>query len=454
MKSLMRIYIRSLITCFLLFAAFILVQMGIAAVVAGRIYNREVPGRYFIQNIYEALGTGGEEALLDEMGASFAMLLDDEGNLVWSKDLPGELAHSYTSSQIASFSRWYLEDYPVSVWGGEKGLLVVGHPKGSVWNYSIHQNMRELKGLLTFLCLGAAATFLGILLLFFISGFRYYRRMRILGEGIEMLAAGEPVCLPETGQIRETAKALNTASRRLMSQRQALDKRDEARTQWIQGVSHDIRTPLSLIMGYADMLQTQMGKEEPAGRMAAMIRQQSLRIRNLVEDLNIVSRLEYGRQPLRLAEVSPAALLRQVLADILNTVENEAAYPIAIEISPAFGRVRTAGDENLLFRAFYNILSNSIRHNEEGCRLTVQAYMEGDTPVICFSDDGAGIPEAICRYLNEGISPGEDVHLMGLRIVRQIIISHGWTIRAENAGLCIRIQLSSVRTEQGSENVP
>ena len=454
MKSLMRIYIRSLVTCFLLFAAFILVQMGIAAVVAGRIYNREVPGRYFIQNIYEALGTGGEEALLDEMGAAFAMLLDDEGNLVWSKDLPGELSHSYTSSQIASFSRWYLEDYPVSVWGGEKGLLVVGHPKGSVWNYSIHQNMRELKGLLTFLGLGAATTFFGILLLFFISGFRYYRRMRILGEGIEMLAAGEPVSLPETGQIRETAKALNTASRRLMSQRQALDKRDEARTQWIQGVSHDIRTPLSLIMGYADMLQTQMGKEEPAGRMAAMIRQQSLRIRNLVEDLNIVSRLEYGRQPLRLAEVSPAALLRQVLADILNTVENEAAYPIAIEISPAFGRVRTAGDENLLFRAFYNILSNSIRHNEEGCRLTVQAYMEGDTPVICFSDDGAGIPEAICRYLNEGISPGEDVHLMGLRIVRQIIISHGWTIRAENAGLCIRIQLSSVRTEQGSENVP
>ena len=454
MKSLMRIYIHSLVTCFLLFAVFLLVQMGIAAVVAGRIYNREVPGRYFIQNIYEALGTGGEEALLDEMGAAFAMLLDDEGNLVWSKDLPGELAHSYTSSQIASFSRWYLEDYPVSVWGGEKGLLVVGHPKGSVWNYSIHQNMRELKGLLTFLCLGAATTFFGILLLFFISGFRYYRRMRILGEGIEMLAAGEPVSLPETGQIRETAKALNTASRRLLSQRQALDKRDEARTQWIQGVSHDIRTPLSLIMGYADMLQTQVGKEEPAGRMAAMIRQQSLRIRNLVEDLNIVSRLEYGRQPLRLAEISPAALLRQVLADLLNTVENEAAYPIAIEISPAFGRVRTAGDENLLFRAFYNILSNSIRHNEEGCRLTVQAYMEGDTPVICFSDDGAGIPEAICRYLNEGISPGEDVHLMGLRIVRQIIISHGWTIRAENAGLCIQIQLSSVRTEQGSENVP
>ena len=454
MKSLMRIYIHSLVTCFLLFAVFLLVQMGIAAVVAGRIYNREVPGRYFIQNIYEALGTGGEEALLDEMGAAFAMLLDDEGNLVWSKDLPGELSHSYTSSQIASFSRWYLEDYPVSVWGGEKGLLVVGHPKGSVWNYSIHQNMRELKGLLTFLCLGAATTFFGILLLFFISGFRYYRRMRILGEGIEMLAAGEPVSLPETGQIRETAKALNTASRRLLSQRQALDKRDEARTQWIQGVSHDIRTPLSLIMGYADMLQTQVGKEEPAGRMAAMIRQQSLRIRNLVEDLNIVSRLEYGRQPLRLAEISPAALLRQVLADLLNTVENEAAYPIAIEISPAFGRVRTAGDENLLFRAFYNILSNSIRHNEEGCRLTVQAYMEGDTPVICFSDDGAGIPEAICRYLNEGISPGEDVHLMGLRIVRQIIISHGWTIRAENAGLCIQIQLSSVRTEQGSENVP
>ena len=76
------------------------------------------------------------------MNAAFAMLLNEEGCPVWSYNLPESLEHSYSINQVASFSRWYLADYPVSVWGDEIGLLVIGYPKGSVWNYYIHLDMK------------------------------------------------------------------------------------------------------------------------------------------------------------------------------------------------------------------------------------------------------------------------------------------------------------------------
>ena len=52
-------------------------------------------------------------------------LLDESGTVVWGRDLPEELPRSYTSAQVASFSRWYLQDYPVKVWSREDGALMV-----------------------------------------------------------------------------------------------------------------------------------------------------------------------------------------------------------------------------------------------------------------------------------------------------------------------------------------
>ena len=56
---------------------------------------------------------------------AWAMLLDENGNVVWQQDLPEDLPRSYTSADIASFSRWYLDSYPVKIWAREAGSLMV-----------------------------------------------------------------------------------------------------------------------------------------------------------------------------------------------------------------------------------------------------------------------------------------------------------------------------------------
>ena len=115
---------------------------------------------------------------------------------------------------------------------------------------------------------------------------------------------------------------------------------------------------------------------------------------------------------------------------------------MSICIEPGFETFSLEADEQLLFRAFRNILGNSVRHNEDGCSLGVRAWMKDSRPHVQFYDNGRGIPPAICHYLNGGQMPEENVHLMGLRIVRQIIGAHGGTIctREDGHGIEIRFQ--------------
>lgn len=130
--------------------------------------------------------------------------------------------------------------------------------------------------------------------------------MHPIAKGIEQLADRQPLALREKGVSSELASKLNKTSHVLEEQSRMLAKRDEARTEWISGVSHDIRTPLSLIVGYADRMaySESLGKEEQA--MARTICRQSMIIRQLIEDLNLTSKLAYDSQPLYKAECSPA----------------------------------------------------------------------------------------------------------------------------------------------------
>lgn len=451
MKSLMKIYVQYIAAALAAILAFIVLQLVILGTVTAKIYgDSNNYGKYSITQVYDKLsaadisaarGQTEAAAYLEEIGASFAMLLDQGGVPLWTWQVPEHLNHAYTVSEVASFSRWYLDDYPVSVWGGDMGLLVMGYPKGSVWNYYIHQDMKNFEGFLTFLSLSFIFTILSAVLIILVTGYRYYRKMKVMTDGIGHLANGGSVSLPENGTMKELAGALNRTSDRLSRQRQELERRDEARTEWISGVSHDIRTPLSLVVGYADMIENQPEAEPEVRRKAALIRKQSLRIRDLIEDLNLASKLEYNMQPLRLKPASLAAILRRVAADLLNTIEQPQDYPFSIQISKEFEEYTMEGDEQLLFRAFQNILGNSVRHNEGGCSLDINASLGQNGPVIRFRDSGMGIPEVVCRYLNEGIMPERDVHIMGLRIVKQIIEAHGGYLRAEGKGDEIVVRL-------------
>ena len=149
-------------------------------------------------------------------------------------------------------------------------------------------------------------------------------------------------------------------------------------------------------------------------------------------------------QPLRMTQVQPAKILRQVIADILNSVAmDEEKYPFQVVISGEFEKLQTEMDERLMKRVFQNVIGNAVRHNEEGCGIQVEAKCAKDQMVITVTDTGVGIPREICDYINDG---GEEpsCHVMGLRIVKQIVNAHQGEIRIEEGHrICISIPVQN-----------
>lgn len=463
MKSLLRIYRRYIFSALWIAGVVICVNLvvflSVQAVI--RSWNEESGFsvlRSQLNRVAAALSTDEEgqislgadgEAALAEAEAQFAFLLSGDGTRIWGWNLPEGIQEHYTVGEVASFSRWYLMDYPVKVWNCGQGLLVVANAKDSVGKYPVEYSRSTVKNLPFFILTVLAANLLLILILAVLSGYRLYEGLRPIAFGLDRLVDGRRIAVPENGIARDLAEKLNQVSRILEIQRQNLNQRDTARTEWISGVSHDIRTPLSMVMGYADSLENDASLPLEARKEAGIIREQSLKIKTLIEDLNLTSKLEYHMQPLRVKDFMPAALLRQAVVSILNG-GGQGSCELETDIDDALEPVVMRGDEALLSRALQNLIGNSIRHNP-GCRICVSGRLERKDGqrlcVLSVRDDGNGIPEEVRRIL-EGLRPSapDGPHIMGLRIVSQITSAHGGQMRFSADGREVLLYLPTAGT--------
>lgn len=317
-----------------------------------------------------------EEELLEE--DRWAMLLNQEGQVVWSLRKPEEVPEQYTVSDVAAFTRWYLSDYPVQSWVREDGLLVVGSPKGSVWKHDIVMDTQVL--------LQTPIWFLAFFLL-------------ALGSvlGLAWMVVGRWF-------------------------RQEQQVRDIARSGWINGVSHDIRTPLSVVMGYAAQLEDAPDLNPEHQRQASAIRAQSQVIRDLVNDLNLTMRLDCEMQALRKETLQPAVFLRQTAADFLNGGMGS-GFQFEIDL-PEMPLPAIEADPFLLRRAVNNLLTNCVRHNAPGCSICLGARAEGRELVLWV--EGGSLTDTAQADSPQPLAPdGGAAHGTGLRLVAQIAAAHG-----------------------------
>lgn len=433
MKSLLKIIVRFLLSAIAVAAAALFLNILVYGVIILTVVTPNADVRYNYGTIADELTCGEQgfsmsdsgQALL-EQDYAWAMLLDESGDPVWDWRLPAHLNRHYTASDISRFSKWYLDDYPVWTWVTDYGLFVIACPQNSIWKQHLSESTDRVLALLRTFPLIFLANLILVFLFAVFLGFRFYLSLKGVASGIQNLSEQRPVRLREKGMTEILARQINRASDILTKQKEFLEKRDDARTAWISGVSHDVRTPLSLIMGYAGTLQEDSSLNDDQRRQAELIVAQSQQIKRLIEDLNLTSKLEYEMQPLNFAPFSPARLLRSLVSGFYNQ-ELDSRYEIELYIDPEADRMVLEGDENLLTRAFGNLIQNSIRHNPQGCHVLVTAYPQ-DTG-ICFqiSDDGCGIPQNVIRALAGTLPDSEKApHIMGLRIAWQVFRAHGW----------------------------
>jgi signal transduction histidine kinase len=438
MKSLRKIITRSILLTAAI--ALLLVTINLSFLTSFMMkYSSNHPLKYAISDISDGLlnsdGTyelNSSATILMNKQFVWAMLIDREGQVIWNKNLPEYVPLQYTLADVASFSRWYLNDYPVSVWEHPDGLLVLGEPKNSTWKYNITSTENTIAHIPGFIVSFFFLNVLIALALALFLGLWLYRKLKPLYNGITALPKKEPLTLPTGGVTGEVARILNETSVILFQQEQQLAHRDQARTEWIAGVSHDIRTPLSMVMGYASELEINPRLPAAEQNQARIIREQSQRIKSLIDDLNLASKLEYHAQPMELARVSPAALIRGVAVDFIND-GLPAPYSLVVDVTEEANGPILLCDQALIRRALTNLIDNSIRHNPRGCAIKLSVIKSTVGLTIKVSDDGKGYPPELIKNsggLDESLLLGN--HGLGLIIVRRIMKIHGGSVVFEN----------------------
>ena len=203
-----------------------------------------------------------------------------------------------------------------------------------------------------------------------------------------------------------------------------IEKEAERQQTFFQNASHELKTPLMAIQGYAEGIQAGV---MDAGGAAEVILAESDRMTELVEELLDISKIDMGRQQLALSEMD----VRELLYDSIRAVEPIAAS--GITIAPDFPEepVMVSCDDIQLRRAVTNILSNGLRYACSELRLTCRADKRHVT--IRIQDDGDGIAEEDLPHIFDRFYMGRSGKSgIGLALTKEIVHLHRGTIRAYN----------------------
>lgn len=385
--------------------------------------------------------SGDMEAELKEENV-WAVFIDNETRQVkWqTENLPGSVPAQYTLSDIAELTRGYIDGYPTFTGNSPDGLLVLGYPKDSYWkhtraswDYDFIENLP--KNAVIIFSVNAVLIFL----IYAAANSKLLRSVKPITNGIQGLSKGEAVYIEERGVLSELAENINKTSEILQKQSEQLRKKETARANWIAGVSHDVRTPLSMVMGYAGQLEMSKNLSKEERRKAGVIVKQSRRMKDLINDLNLASKLEYDMQSLIMKQENAVSIVRQVAVDFMN-MDIDSRYPMEWKTADNLSVCCINADKDLLKRAIANLIQNSINHNENGCVIYVSVSEEENTCRICIEDNGTGASDEEIDRLNNAPhymvcdkNTTEQRHGLGLLIVKQIMEGHGGKVLIDHS---------------------
>ncbi len=238
--------------------------------------------------------------------------------------------------------------------------------------------------------------------------------------------------LPEEGlsEVRQLSKAFNVMMKRLKISQQA--QRD-----LVANISHDLKTPITSIQGFAQALLDETVKDD-AGKIkaATVIREEAERMNRMVMDLLTLSRLEAGIVEMQFETVDLNSLMNSVIENLLPQSSAASVQLKFVPINP----VQLTGDGDRLRQVFTNIIENAIKFSPSDSEVIIQTEQDKNHVMIKFSDNGQGMhPEDRERVFERfyqvdkaRTGSGKRGTGLGLAIAKEIIIAHGGTIIVES----------------------
>lgn len=384
---------------------------------------------------------------LDEYGL-WLQVLDENGVEVYAHGTPAGLSRNYSAAELSA-----LESSPFDgaftrfVGTAEEldgGCYLIGfpYPIGKSTVYYNGETTDRIYSIAFAAVAGAAVLLVAGLMAY---GVWLSLKLRKMTTGIVAVSKRTYEPQATTGTFSSAIGALNDLDASIERSDEARRETERIRREWVENITHDLRTPLSSIRGHAELLASEEGRPEEA----QVILRNTARIGALVDDLRLSYDLEGGRRELKKTKVSLERIARECAIDLVNSDRSWADSVLFSSSTGALVEVDTA----LLCRALGNIMANALSHNPAGTRVsvTVRNGSSGEAEVEV-ADNGEGIPDDEIPRLFERYWRGSQTGIsregsgLGLAIARDIIELHGGSVSAhsrEGSGTVFLVKLPS-----------
>jgi two-component system phosphate regulon sensor histidine kinase PhoR len=266
-------------------------------------------------------------------------------------------------------------------------------------------------------------------------------RVKAAREVVDAVLAGESV---EDRQLDMDGRAFLVNARPLPAGGAVLVIHDltevrrleAVRRDFVANVSHELKTPLTSISGYAETLLGDNPDAETTRRFLTTILNNARRMQRLVDDLLDLSRIEAGRWQPNRVPVDIGAVARESWMALAGRPD---AQGVGFETETGDGADTVCADLDALRQVLTNLLDNSLRHTPSGGRIACRSRREGEGTAVSVHDDGAGItrehlPRIFERFYRADLSRSRDEGGtgLGLAIVKHLVEAHGGRVYAES----------------------
>jgi signal transduction histidine kinase len=255
------------------------------------------------------------------------------------------------------------------------------------------------------------------------------RPVRELTAATQLVAQGElGHQVPVRGQ--DELGGLATSFNQMSSD---LAQASASRRQMTADIAHELRTPLSVILGYAEGLRE--GKLQADEETFSVIHQETQHLNHLVDDLRTLALADAGELTLTCRPVAPRDLLARTATAYAPQAQRQ---DVALQMNVEEGLPSVEVDPDRFAQVLGNLVSNALRYTPAGGEITLMAGLGSQSVVLRVKDNGAGIDPGVLPYIFERFYKGDKSRHedgesgLGLAIVKSIVEAHGGEILVES----------------------
>ncbi len=363
-----------------------------------------------------------------------------QGGMLIVTDVNGTVVRSDNSSMVGTMftSSGLMNDVPIEVGGETVGYMIFNRMP---FNENSPEN-NFLNRISLILVISAAGTIVIATLLGILLSRTLTRPIREITAATQAVSEGDFSLLVPVRSKDELGK-LATSFNKMSSE---LSRSLELRRQMTADIAHELRTPLTLIIGHAEAVHD--GVMKPSRKTFEIIREESLRLERLVNDLRTLSLADAGELVLNIQPVALDALIN----DVVKSFQHPAAQKgIQLQYIAPRGLPEISLDGGRIIQVISNVIDNALRHSPKSGKVRIRVETKKDTVQISIQDNGKGVAKKelqniFNRFYRVDSSRNRDSggSGLGLAIAKSLVEAHKGRIWAESnpgRGLKVGIEL-------------